>query len=610
MSTPHGQGGGGRASKPPAPVVPTDTIDWSTATPIQQTDSTARSDPATAVNQTQNPFINRRLTGQSNTDRPARQTMSSSVGRNPPPTAPTAPSAMRKREIIRDEEELAEIEYSRTGKWPASAMRKRGPSWSEEELAGTEYARAAKRPANASTRSDLASGDVAVAHGSMFVDNTNEGPASSEGELLESMSPVSVDAGAAGMSHEPAYVKSEQTSAETTRPLVSKKHRTAASTRAPMTDGSWARPRSESMDRSAHGGYRQTQGVFSPGTSRAGAECRACGSHRHMTKECHVPSKDGTVVICPLHDCSVLDSTARRKHSLDGLKDYNLADRVKIPLYCDTVMDYKAAVRYKHPAKIRDMIPHLFQELVMNRRRKPCCRVVSKEICPINITMQYSVHFCHGKMPAELEGAWPYTKRDVTHPAICAKLQHFDELGWKGMPKGELEYKSWEQIKREYAEGIIPPQIRSNQRPLYMTGTAMPTAAGWGDTEPHLRALGTDVEPRAVDEDGGRQGSLVQEGAVQSQDLAKMDVIIQMLGTVTDNVDANPEQLASLSEKVAALATLPEKVDASSEQVSALSKQVAALSEQVASLSALVEKSNAISEQKKEALYKILDFLS
>lgn len=462
-------------------------------------------------------------------------------------------------------------------------MRKRGPGSVENPFVLLEAERAAKRPANASTRSDLMSSDASVAHGGMVVGNTNEGPASWEGERLDSMSPISLEAGAAGMSMEPAHVKTEQTSAEMMRPLASE-NKTAASTRVPVTDGPWARPRSESMDHSVHRGYRQSQGNFSPGAY--GVQCRACGSGRHMTKECYVPSKDGTVPMCPFHDCSVLGPYGSQSHPLDGHKDYNPADRVKIPQYCSTVLKYKTAVRDKHTAKIRSMLPHLFQNLVIDRRRKPCCRVVSKEVCFINLTIQYSVQFCDGRMPAKLEGIWPYTTRDATNPAICAKLQRLDELGWKGMPKGELEFKSWEEIKSEYDKGIMPPQIHSKHRPLYLTSTAMPTAAGLDDTEAHLHAPGADLERRAVDEDSGGQGSLMQEGAVQPQDTVTKDVLLQMFGVLSEKID---EKFDALSEKVDALCASHEKVDA---------------------IHALLEKSNADSEKKKDALDKILDVLS
>lgn len=577
MSTPHGQGGGGRTSRPPASVAAANIDDRSTASPMQQAHATARSDPSTAVNQTQDPFTNRRLTGQAHTARTARQNMSSIVGGNPPPSAP-------------------------------SAMRKRGPGSVANAFGQLEAERAAKRPANASTRSDLMSGDAAFTHGGMIVRNANEGPASSEGERLDSLSPGEVEVDAAGNSIEPAHFKSEQASVEMTRPLASENYKNAASTRPTVTDGPWARPRSESTDRSAHGGYRQIQGGFNPG--EYGVRCGACRRSRlHRTRDCHVPSKDGTVPICSFHDCSVLHPHGPQSHPLDGHTDYDPVARVKVPLYCITVLKYKQAVRDNHAAKIRSMLGPLFKNLVIDRRRKPCCRVVSKELCPINLTIQYSVEFCQGKMPRELEGIWPYTIRDATDPAICAKLQHFDELGWKGMPEGELEFKSWEEIKFEYGKGIIPPQIRSKHMPRHQTSMAMPTAAGLGDTEAHLHASGADFEPQNVHEDGDGHGSLVQEGAVQSQDPAKMDVIIQMLGTLTENVDANSkqlaansEQLASLSEQVAALSTLTEKVDVNSEQL-------AALSEQVAVLSPLPEKVDGLFEKKKEVLYRILDSL-
>lgn len=367
-----------------------------------------------------------------------------------------------------------------------SAPRKRRPG-SVVDNFGQPYAyaeRAAKRPANASTRSDLALSGI------------NEGAFSSAVDRHDSMSPGAMSAGAAGTSLDPASVKREQTSAHGMRP-----HR-------------------ESMGSGSHGVYRHNIDTFSPGAS--GMECRACGSQRHMTKECHVPSVDGTVVICPFHDCSVLDKTGPPAHPLDGLTRHNPGDRLRAPLYCDKVMRYEMAVWSRHGEKIRKLLPEMFRELVLNRKRKPCCRVVNREVCPINIAIAYSWEFCHGKMPVELAGIWPYIMRDATDPAILAKLEQYDELGWEGMPPGELEAKSWEQIKQEYADGIIPPQVHSKNRSFHPTRTATPTAAELGDTQDHLHARDADIEPQSVDEDGDGQGFTMQGGAVQSQDTANI----------------------------------------------------------------------------------------
>lgn len=409
------------------------------------------------------------------------------------------------------------------------------------------------------------------------------------------MSPGALEASATGMNLDPASIKREEPSAGGMRFVTHENFNNVASGRAPVKEGTSTRPRDESVG-SAHGAYRQDHDASSPRASGVG--CRACGSHRHMTKECHVPSVDGTVVICPFHDCTVLDRTGPPAHPLDGLKRHDPGDRVRAPLYCDKVMRYKMAVQTRNTTSIRNTLPQMFRELVLNRKRKPCCRVVDPEVCPINLAIEYSWEFCHGKMPVEMAGIWPYTMRDAMDPAIQDKLRQYDELGWEGMPPGELEAKSWDQIKREYAEGIIPPQVHSKNKPYYQTRTSTPTAADLGDTEAHLHAPGADIQPQAVDEDGNGQRSSVQEGAAQSQDKMKMDGLLQMVG--------------DLSEKVDALSALPEQVRALSEKadsLSALTDEVRALSEKVDALSSLPEQLGVLWEKKKDVLRKIMEAL-
>lgn len=564
MSTPHGPGGGRRASKPPAPVSPINTVDPSIASSMQQVHTTARSNPATFTDQTQRPSINRRAAGPVPRVRAARANMPSSVGGSP---APTAPSAMRKRRV----DSFADA------------------------FAGFEAERAAKRPANASTRPGLASGDAAVAQADMSFRNMDEESTGSAAERMISLSPGEVEPDAAGMSMEPAYVKREQPSADMMRPSPSGKYNTAASTRDPVTDGLQARSRSESMDRRARGAPT--------------VNCKACLSQLHMTRECHVPSSDGTVVICPFHNCTVFDKSGSAVHPLDGLTRYAPSDWLQTPLYCEHLMRYEMAIERNNMAKVREMLPRIFMNLVVGRRRKPSCRVVNKEVCFINIAIEYSLQFCHGKMPAELEGKWPYTMRDAADPAMIEKLRKHDYPGLDGMPPGELEAKPWEQIKREYAQGIIPYQIHSKHRPYYRDSTHTPTTAELGDNEAHQYAMGADVDPQAVHEDRDAQGSPVQE-----------DAIIQMLGVLNETVNANSEQLAALSKQVAADSA------AKSEQITVLSERLATLSEQVAGLSiqdenvdalsrlreevaAVSKKVDALSDNKKDVLRKIVDSL-
>lgn len=573
MSTPHDQGGGGRASKPPTRVSPTDTIDFSIASPMKKAQAAILSDPVTAGDQAQRPSITRRAAGPVPRVRAAQPNMPSSAGGSP---EPSAQGPMRKRKVESFADAFARIEAER----------------------------AAKRPANASTRSEFAFGDAAMAKVGMPFGDMNEESINSEAERMKSLSPGEVEPDAAGMSMEQAYVKREQRSADIMRPSISENYKTAASTRAPVKDGRWDRPRSESIDRSSHGGYRQTQGVSRPGAPVV--KCKACRSQKHKTKECPVPSSDGTVVICPFHNCTVLDKSDPPCHPLDGLTKYQPGDSVKTPLYCGQLMRYEIAVESNFTAKIRHLLPEIFKELVLNRRRKPSCRVVNKEVCFINIAIEYSLEFCHGKMPSDLQGTWPYTMRDATDPAIIAKLAQYDTLGWKGMPPGELETKTWEQIKREYAQGVIPYQIHSKNKPYHKVSRPTPTTAELGYTEPQQHTMDADIDPQVAHEDGNGWGSLFQEDTVQSQDPAKTDVIIQMLDVLNDTVNANSEQLAALSEQVAADSA------AKAEQIAVLSERLATLSERVAGLSARDENADALSPLREEiaAVSKKIDAIS
>lgn len=168
-------------------------------------------------------------------------------------------------------------------------------------------------------------------------------------------------------------------------------------------------------------------------------------------------------------------------------------------------------------------------------------------------------------MPPDLQGMWPYTMRDATDPAILAELDRFEDLGWEGMPPGELESKSWEQIKREYAQGTIPPQIRGMGLRYWQTsatGTATRTTTETGGTERYQHSPSTELEQQTFEEDeGGVQGCLVEEGEAQSHKNMKMDDLHQILGALSDKVDALSTKVDTLSERVDSLCQ--EKVDSS-----------------------------------------------
>lgn len=546
--SPSDQDDDGRASRPPtpvAPVAPSTTLD--------------RPTPSSTVNQAQGPFIQRRLTGQPSAARAASQSLLSSVRGVQPPTGP------RKR--------------------PAGSV--------TDDLGRLDTERAAKRPANASTRLDLSP------QGGTPVDNVDEGPSSSAKQRLGSLSPGEVDERAPDTSTGPTSGGHTQTSTDTggMRPPTGGNHKNRASTRKPVKHELSPRPRSESVDGSTYGYLRQAKGSSSQGLP----PCMSCGSQQHKTKDCHFPSSDGTVVICPFHDCSIRYAAhTQSTHSLDGRKTSAPGDKAKAPLYCTTVMRYETAVWTRNASGIRSMLPNIFRELVVKRRRKPCCRVINMEVCPINLAIEYSRLFCGGRMPPDLQGMWPYTMRDATDSTILAELDHFEDLGWEGMPPGELESKSWEQIKREYAQGTIPPQIRGMGLRYWQTsatGTATRTTTETGGTERYQHYPSTELEQQTLDEDEGVfQGSLVEEGEAQSQGYMKMDDLHQILVVSSEKVDAH---FVALSEKFDALSeNVNTRLDALSERVDSLSERVDSLSKEKAEFS-----------EKKDVIHKFLDSL-
>lgn len=326
--------------------------------------------------------------------------------------------------------------------------RKRGA-----EPPSSALASASKSPRNKVTRYDFASADVALARRAKAKEATINSLTGEE----DSSSPGGVSTRAPDMSRSPASTTGKQPFTWGMSPFRSKYDENTASTGKHIMAGLPVRPRPEDSDVREHGTDRTLK---SNSSSRVlNSDCRACGSRRHMTKDCHVPSGSGMVSICPFHNRFVLEKMGPVNHHLDGLVAYHPDDTSKAPLYCTLVMSYEMAVRNNDKDRVRYMLPQMFGELVLSRKRKPCCQVVNKEVCAINIAIEFSREFCQGQMPSGLQGVWPYTKRDVKSPAIQEKLRQYDQLGWERMPPGELEAKSWDQIKSEYAKGLIPAQI-------------------------------------------------------------------------------------------------------------------------------------------------------
>jgi hypothetical protein len=256
-----------------------------------------------------------------------------------------------------------------------------------------------------------------------------------------------------------------------------------------------------------------------------------------MTKDCHVPLKDGTVAICPFHNCSVLDQTDPLNHHLDGLVGFHHS-------WCMLVNSYELAVRAKDTERIRYMLPQMFGEFVLNRKHKPFCRVVNLQMCPIKIAIEFSREFCQGKMPSGLEEVWPYTKLDTTKAEISEMLKHYDELGWEAMPPGELEAKSWDQIKREYAQGIIPPQIsifQGGQVRRFQQASFKLAAAEVAGKEVNRHDQDSEVKLQAAREGGDDESSAEEEDAAQST--MESNVLLEKLRLLSAKVDGVIERL-------------------------------------------------------------------
>lgn len=190
--------------------------------------------------------------------------------------------------------------------------------------------------------------------------------------------------------------------------------------------------------------------------------CAACGSEHHSTRHCHIPAKDGTTIICPFHSVSVLRGTGNSTHSLDGnrRKDPN---NLRTTLYCPRMMEYEDAWDSRNNAKYLDFLGWAFYTFIVERKRKPFCRVFKMFHCPIGIAIKYSDAFHNGEMPPQLKNGWPYTKQDATDPAIVARLRECGVHDWTKMPPGELESMTWAQIKKDYSTGLIPLQLHPKE---------------------------------------------------------------------------------------------------------------------------------------------------
>lgn len=382
-------------------------------------------------------------------------------------------------------------------------------------------ASATKSPVRKITRSDLASNDVAIARRaeknevtfSSLTGKVHSSPAGTMGTLTPDMSKSQ------------AARTGKQTFTWGVSPFKAKYDQNTALASNHVTAALPTRTHNEHTDSKRHEIHPKFKAPSGPEAS--GTACKACGSLWHVTKDCHVPSRDGTVVICPFHGCCTLDNTDPGFHHLDGLAGLHRS-------WCMLVSSYELAVRAGDTDRKRYMLPQMFGALVLNRKRKPFCRVLNLEVCPINIAIEFSREFCQGQMPSGLEGAWPYTKMDTTKSEIRNKLRQYDELGWEGMPPGELESKSWDQIKREYAQGVIPPQVFTypNGRGLYYQEAAFKLAA---------EVARKDVELQTVEGAEDSTSSAEEEGAEQS--ITENDVLLEKMRLLSAKMDSVIERL-------------------------------------------------------------------
>ncbi|KAG8166166.1 hypothetical protein KVR01_004718 [Diaporthe batatas] len=174
-------------------------------------------------------------------------------------------------------------------------------------------------------------------------------------------------------------------------------------------------------------------------------ECEACGGKKHKTGVCHkASSRDHRTVICPFHGVSAHG----RGHNLDGV------DPKGGNAYCSILIGWELKPVDKGSLEANRRLRLLFTKLVVERRRKPMVRVVKPMYCPIRIAIDYSDACCNGEMPPELEGAWPYTRKDLQDKGLVEKLNSMSKFNWRKMQPGELEGMSWDTIKQEYGASI------------------------------------------------------------------------------------------------------------------------------------------------------------
>lgn len=172
--------------------------------------------------------------------------------------------------------------------------------------------------------------------------------------------------------------------------------------------------------------------------------CGNCDKVSHKTGECpRAALRHGDTAVCPL--CNVIASV----HTLDTDKpfDATLQRRSRKVAGCPKLTNFWSL----------GYLPQIFNDLVVNRLRKPALRVRDKRNCFLNVVFKWADRAYRGQMPPEMNGMWPYTKEDAVK--FADELERFDEIGLDKMPKSSLESMTFAEVRKAYEKGDIRPQV-------------------------------------------------------------------------------------------------------------------------------------------------------
>lgn len=208
-----------------------------------------------------------------------------------------------------------------------------------------------------------------------------------------------------------------------------------------------------------------------------GPPCDQCQKVTHKTGHCPEPSHR-----CDTAVDSFCNSTFQREHALDSDKRFGKNGEV---IGCQVMVDH-----------FRDgRLVDLFIHLVLYRIHKPPLRIRRRANEWIDLLIRFADTYCGGQMPqviVENGGLLPYTKDDVF--SYKPELEKFDELGVRGMPRGELDGKTIEEIKERRKDHRMRPQVydmygrqhsqdKLNELSRHAVGTGPVTAAPEGNVQ-------------------------------------------------------------------------------------------------------------------------------